>query len=42
MSLGDPEIKRDLSDLVSKCLVAEPVGRLPMEKVVRTLQSMQQ
>jgi serine/threonine-protein kinase len=42
MSLGDPEIKRDLSDLVSKCLVAEPVGRLPMEKVVRTLQSIQQ
>jgi len=41
MSLGDSEIKRDLSDLVSKCLVFEGTGRVPMEKVVRTLQSMQ-
>ncbi|MFM7261845.1 MAG: serine/threonine protein kinase [bacterium] len=42
MSIGDPEIKRDLSDLVSKCLVFEGAGRLPMEKVVRALQALQQ
>ena len=41
MSLGDFDIKRDLSDLVSKCLVFEGAGRIPMDKVVRTLQAMQ-
>jgi serine/threonine protein kinase len=39
--LGDTEIPRDLSELVSKCLVHDPAGRPTMDRVLRTLQSMQ-
>jgi serine/threonine-protein kinase len=41
MSLGDPEIKRDLSDLIAKCLMAEPVGRCSMKQVIQALSSLQ-
>ena len=41
MSLGDPEIRRDLSDLVAKCLMAEPAGRCSMKQVVQVLTSLQ-
>jgi hypothetical protein len=41
MTLGDPEIKRDLSDLVTKCLILEPVGRCSMKQVIQALSSLQ-
>lgn len=41
MSLGDPEIKRDLSDLIAKCLMAEPVGRCSMKQVIQGLMGLQ-
>jgi hypothetical protein len=41
MSLGDPEIRRDLSDLVAKCLMVEPAGRCSMKQVIQALASLQ-